>query len=93
MILHITQAEYLHDYQVKLGFNNGKEGIANLETSLNGLAFSPLRDKNIFAQLKLDPELETICWPNGVDLAPEYLYYQTFKDDPNQQKKILNWGY
>lgn len=32
-----------------------------------------LRDKALFAQLRLHPELRTVVWPNGADLAPEFL--------------------
>lgn len=35
--------------------------------------FEPLRDKHLFAQLRLHPELRTVVWPNGADLAPEFL--------------------
>ena len=27
-----------------------------------------------FAQVRVDPEIGTITWPSGVDLAPEVLY-------------------
>jgi hypothetical protein len=36
--------------------------------------FEPLKDNALFAQATIHPELETVTWPNGADLAPEFLY-------------------
>lgn len=36
--------------------------------------FEPLKDLSLFAQVKVDPDLGTIAWPNGADLAPDALY-------------------
>jgi hypothetical protein len=36
--------------------------------------FEPLQDESLFSQLRFDPEADTIVWPNGADLAPEYLH-------------------
>jgi uncharacterized protein DUF2442 len=36
--------------------------------------FEPLRDPAYFATVQLDPELGTISWPNGADVAPETLH-------------------
>jgi hypothetical protein len=36
--------------------------------------FEALADPAYFAQVRVDPELGTIAWPNGADLAPEPLY-------------------
>jgi hypothetical protein len=33
--------------------------------------FAPLADDKTFAQLYVDPELHTVCWPGNIDLAPE----------------------
>ncbi len=93
MILHVTEAEYINDYRVELVFNDGRKGIADLSNSLSGTVFAPLKDKSLFNQLKLDKELETITWPNGADLAPEYLYFLSFRNDPELQDKFKEWGY
>jgi hypothetical protein len=36
--------------------------------------FEPLRDQTLFAKVVLHPEIKTLVWPNGADLAPEFLY-------------------
>jgi hypothetical protein len=36
--------------------------------------FEPLRDSDYFAQVRVEPELGTVCWPNGADLDPDVLY-------------------
>ncbi|MCC8370740.1 MAG: DUF2442 domain-containing protein [Rickettsia endosymbiont of Stiretrus anchorago] len=33
----------------------------------------PLKDKNLFARVTLDEELQTIAWSNGADFAPKFL--------------------
>jgi hypothetical protein len=74
MILYITEAKYLRDYQVWLKFNDGTEGMVDLAQELWGTMFEPLKNLNVFSQVKLDTELDTIVWPNGADLAPEFLH-------------------
>ena len=93
MILHVTNAKYLGGYRVQLVFNDGRQGVADLSGSLDGSVFKPLKNENYFAQLKLNQELDTISWPNGADLAPEYLYFLAFKDDPKLQDQFREWGY
>ncbi len=41
---------------------------------LSGPIFQPLRDPDFLHQVTLPDESETIEWPNGADLAAEYLY-------------------
>jgi len=93
MCLHIIEAKYVEDYKVWVSFNNGREGIADLSDSLKGPIFGQLKDKEVFSSLMVDRELETIIWPNGADLAPEYVYYQIFKNDPELQSQFRQWGY
>lgn len=37
---------------------------------LEGPIFEPLKNVQLFRRLRLDPELRTVVWPNGADLAP-----------------------
>lgn len=93
MFLHVISAEYLEDYKIAVSFNNGRKGVADLSGALKGLVFEPLKDKSVFSSFVVDEELETIVWPNGADLAPEYIYFQAFKDDPELQSQFRKWGY
>jgi len=74
MILHVKEAKYLHDYVIWLRFNDGAEGMVVLKDKLYGEVFEPLKDMERFKSFKVDPDLETIAWENGADLAPEFLY-------------------
>jgi len=36
--------------------------------------FEPLADPAVFRQFTLHPEFHTLVWPNGADIAPEFLH-------------------
>jgi hypothetical protein len=74
MFLHVKEAKYRHDYVIWLRFNDGAEGEIDLARELEGEVFAPLKDQQLFRQCRVDPELETVVWENGADLAPEFLY-------------------
>lgn len=76
MIPNVVEAKYIRDYRVWLKFQDGTAGEIDLENELWGEVFEPLKDVDVFQKLKVDPELHTIVWPNGADLAPEFLYRQ-----------------
>ena len=71
MFIHVTDVQYLKDYQLKLTFNNGLVGVVDLEQELYGEIFEPLQDKALFRQVYLTSR--TIEWPNGADFAPAFL--------------------
>lgn len=93
MFLHVIEARYLESYTVEMSFNDGRKGVADLSDALKGPVFEPLKDKSAFSQLRVDEELGTIVWPNGADLAPEYLYFQVFKNSLEFQEQFKKWGY
>ena len=74
MILHVLEAEYLHDFVIWLRFNDGSTGEVNLEDELDGEVFGPLKDVEKFRRFRIDLELNTVVWENGADFAPEFLH-------------------
>ena len=72
-IPHVLEAEYIKNYTIKLKFNDGSIRMVDLESYVKrGGVFSMLKDKDFFKQFFID--LNTLCWPNGADIAPERLY-------------------
>jgi len=71
----VVKIELKDDYKVFVEFNDGMSGIIDFQEKLhndNRQIIRDLLDINKFKTAKLD--LDTLCWDNGVDFAPEYLY-------------------
>ncbi len=77
MILAVTKVDQPRPFVLQLTFNDGAVKLVDFTkhwAELNGPIFRQLRDPDFFNQVTLPPESETIEWPNGADLAAEYLY-------------------
>lgn len=73
MILHVTSVRHVEEYRLQLEFNDGRIKEVDLADELYGEVFEPLRDLDEFKRVFLNVETGTIEWPNGADLAPEFL--------------------
>jgi hypothetical protein len=73
MLVRVTDVHALEGYRLRLSFSDGALGDIDLESELWGEVFEPLRDPALFRQVRVDPELGTVVWPNGADLDPESL--------------------
>jgi hypothetical protein len=92
--ISIIDAIYLGDYKIALSFNDKNAGVADLHTIIfadNRVPFLTLRNENEFKKFKI--EHDTIVWENGLDLAPEFLFFVTFKESPEFQNQFKAWGY
>ncbi len=65
----------LHDYMLKISFDNGEERIFNAAALFNRKAFKPLKNKNLFNQVK--PNGISIEWPPDIDVCPDELYFSS----------------
>ena len=73
--IKIIKAKTLEPYKIELEFNDGKIKIVDLEGILYGNVYGPLRNPDLFNELRVNTEISTIEWPNGADFHPETLYH------------------
>ncbi len=70
----VTEFELLEAYTVRVTFDDGTSQVVDLEPVLYGEIYGPLRDPDFFRQVRLDPEVRTLVWPNGADFDPYVLH-------------------
>lgn len=73
-IYTITKVEIVAPYTLRLTFNDGVIKAINFFPMLRGELYSPLRDLNLFNQVRLDPEAGNIVWQNDADFDPATLH-------------------
>jgi len=75
MLTDIVEVRPMDGYQLYLRFEDGVEGVIDLQKLIQfeGV-FAALRQQSFFEQVRVNPELGAICWPNGADLDPDVLY-------------------
>ena len=93
MLANVVEAKYIDGYRIEVTFSNGRQGIADLTEALRGPVFENLTEQSKFRSFVVDKELDTIVWDNGADMAPEYIYFQAFKNDASLREQFINWGY
>ena len=71
--LILTEVESVGDFRLSVRFKDGFATIVDVRPYLRGPVFEPLHDPEYFDRAFLDPDLGTVAWPNGADLAPEAL--------------------
>ena len=73
-LLHVSSVRPLGGYRLAVAFTDGSVRDVDLDGELHGEVFEPLRDPDVFARAFVDDETRTVTWPNGADLAPEFLF-------------------
>ena len=70
----LVEVRWVRAFVLWVRFSDGSEGEVDLSGELDGPVFEPLRDPAYFRRFVLSPDLHTVVWPNGADLAPEFLH-------------------
>jgi hypothetical protein len=71
----VINAEWIGGYEVFVEFCDGVSGVIDFKEKLsrdNRPIVRDLLDMGKFKTVRVDSD--TLCWENGVDFAPEYLY-------------------
>ena len=72
MKYHIIEAKYINNFNIWLKFKDGLEGKMDFSNEFDGPIFELLKKIKYFKSFIIKGN--TICWDNGADFAPEYLY-------------------
>lgn len=90
-IHRVTAFSRAGPYKLSLSFSDGSRQVIDFLPVLRGELFGPLRDEDVFNQVRLDAEVGTLVWPNDADFDPATLH-----DWPNVAAGLIalaeSWG-
>jgi Protein of unknown function (DUF2442) len=61
-------------YTLRVTFDDTTTQVIDFAPILAGELYGPLREAALFNQVQLDPEVQTLVWPNGADFDPATLH-------------------
>lgn len=75
-IINVTDVEPLEGLRIRATFSDGAIKEIDLsELMARGGVFAPIREhREVFEKVRVNPETQTVEWPEEVDLDPEVLY-------------------
>jgi len=68
----VTHVETIDNHRLLLTFHNGERRVFDMQALLDFGKFRELASPSLFRTVRVS--FDTIAWPNGLDLDPEYLY-------------------
>lgn len=90
-IHRVTAFSCVGPYTLSVSFSGGSQQVIDFLPVLRGDLFGPLRDEELFDQVRLDSEVGTLVWPNAADFDPATLH-----DWPNVSAGLIalaeSWG-
>ncbi len=73
----LVEAKYINGYVLELVFENGKKGTYDFSIYMKkGGVFARFSELSYFKSFSINKELGVLCWPDGLDIAPETLYHK-----------------
>jgi hypothetical protein len=72
-VYRVTAFRVVGPYTLEVSFDDGAERTIDLPV-LKGELYGPLRDREVFDAVRIDPEAHTLVWPNGADFDPATLH-------------------
>jgi hypothetical protein len=73
-IYRVVSFEKLDPFTLRVLFDDGTCQVIDFLPVLKGELYSPLQDPLLFDQVRIDPEVHTLVWPNGADFDPAILH-------------------
>ncbi|MEX0611528.1 MAG: DUF2442 domain-containing protein [Pirellulales bacterium] len=73
-IYKVQSFEIEAPYTLRVRFDDDTEQVIYFRTILAGALYGPLQDLAVFNQVRIDPEVHALVWPNGADFDPATLH-------------------
>ncbi len=73
-IFRVTRFAIVAPYTLRVQFDDATEQTICFWPVLAGEIYGPLRDRELFDGVQIDPEAQTLVWPNGADFDPATLH-------------------
>jgi hypothetical protein len=73
-IYRVTSFNIEGPYVLRVRFDDETESLIDFREILVGELFGPLQALSVFNQVRIDPEVHTLVWPNGADFDPATLH-------------------
>ena len=73
-ICRVGSFEKVAPLTLKVVFDDGTSQVIDFRPVLKGEMYGPLKDPVVFNQVRIDPEVHTLVWPNGADFDPAILH-------------------
>nr|VFK64688.1 MAG: Protein of unknown function (DUF2442) [Candidatus Kentron sp. UNK]VFK71181.1 MAG: Protein of unknown function (DUF2442) [Candidatus Kentron sp. UNK] len=68
----VTKITVAENYRIRVEFNNSESGILDMAPILSFGVFRKLKDPAVFNAARV--AFDTVEWPDGIDLDPEFVY-------------------
>jgi len=91
LMINVTDFVIVGPYTLRITFDNGGERTINFAPMLAGYYYAPLRALDFFNQVRLDPEVHTLVWPNGADFDPATLYHWDQEEGVELAQRAAYW--
>lgn len=91
LLIRVTDVNVVETYTLQITFADDCVVTINFEPVLHGYYYGPLRDPKLFNQVKVDPEIGTLVWPNGADFDPATLYNWHRGEGEELARKVKEW--
>ena len=73
-IHRVEEFEIVGPFKLRVRFEDSTEQTVDFQPVLAGELFGPLKELSLFNEVKIDPEVHTLVWPNGADFDPATLH-------------------
>jgi len=70
-----TAVKTLDDYKILVTFSNDESRIFDVKPYFNFISFKELQNHDLFKAVRVAGL--SVEWPNGVDICPDELYYDS----------------